>query len=491
MKPLHRITAATLVLVASLAQAQVSHQYRAQTRGLVVTAPEAATPAAPSPAPAPTEAQAPTTYLLQASTTSLSFGQVPVGQDALLQVLLDNVGLGTVSLQAPQTTGADFSSTSTCGASLAPGASCLTQVRFLPSAAGAVSGSLRFSSSAVGSPLLVTLAGTGVQAVGSLVAQSSSDFGPTDVGSAATRSFTFTNSGNLPATDVAAVLTGANLAFAANTCGTPGATATVAAGASCVVTVQWSPASPGALGAASLSVTSSAANSPSSMALSGTAQAVVQSDANWSGVTLLLGGGDTAGATSFADESPANTAVTRYGQTHANATMVRSGATSLYFDGAGDYLRADGAISLLTTASMPWTMEAWIYPVSHGHVFAANRKSDGANTMLVATTGATLNGPTVYDYPDFPLNQWSHMAVTYDGSTLRVFRDGAQVYSRTYAINNTLSNCVFGIGAEFDTANGGTPGNYFKGYLDEIRVTPGVARYTAGFTVVGAPFPRQ
>jgi hypothetical protein len=40
---------------------------------------------------------------------------------------------------------------------------------------------------------------------------------------------------------------------------------------------------------------------------------------------------------------------------------------------------------------------------------------------------------------------------------------------------------VLGIGAEFDTANGGTPGNWAPGFVDKFRITAGVVRYTGDF----------
>lgn len=45
-----------------------------------------------------------------------------------------------------------------------------------------------------------------------------------------------------------------------------------------------------------------------------------------------------------------------------------------------------------------------------------------------------------------------------------------------------MSGCVLAVGAEFDSANGGTPGNYFKGYVDDIKFTPNLVKYTSDFT---------
>jgi Carbohydrate binding module (family 6)/F5/8 type C domain/Abnormal spindle-like microcephaly-assoc'd, ASPM-SPD-2-Hydin len=100
--------------------------------------------------------------VLTASPATLSFGNQAVGSASAAQtVTVSNTGTATASLSSISA-GAAFAETSTCGASLAAGASCTASVTFTPTAGGAVSGDLSVASSAPGSPLTVALSGTGV-----------------------------------------------------------------------------------------------------------------------------------------------------------------------------------------------------------------------------------------------------------------------------------------------------------------------------------------
>jgi len=108
---------------------------------------------------------------------------------------------------------------------------------------------------------------------GALKANTSADFGSVSVGGSATRTFTFTNQGGLAATGVKASISGTGLSIVAPTsCGTAnGPGSTVASGNSCSITVQYSPTAAGPLSGAELVVTSSAANGPNKLSLTGSA----------------------------------------------------------------------------------------------------------------------------------------------------------------------------------------------------------------------------
>jgi len=89
-------------------------------------------------------------------------------------------------------------------------------------------------------------------------------------------------------------------------------------------------------------------------------------------------------------------------------------------------------------------------------------------------TTAVLVSATVSDY----LNEWTHIAFTRVGSTNRLFVNGALVDTATASDN--YSNTISVVG-------GGRYGSNsinvsFQGYIDDLRITKGVARYTAGFT---------
>ena len=70
-----------------------------------------------------------------------------------------------------------------------------------------------------------------------------------------------------------------------------------------------------------------------------------------------------------------------------------------------------------------------------------------------------------------------HIAVSRSGTSLKLFIDGVEKASATNSSNFSNATNVLGIGALRDT------GQYpLNGYIDDLRITKGVARYTANFT---------
>jgi hypothetical protein len=83
-------------------------------------------------------------------------------------------------------------------------------------------------------------------------------------------------------------------------------------------------------------------------------------------------------------------------------------------------------------------------------------------------------------------NTWYHFAACRSGSTLKLFVDGVEEYSGTDTTDYT-SSASFNAGDRQDL----DPfGQYpLDGYIDDLRITKGVARYTANFTPPTAAFP--
>jgi hypothetical protein len=99
---------------------------------------------------------------LTASTTSLSFGDVASGSTSAAQtVTINNPGSSAAAVSSIAVTG-EYSETNTCGSSIAAGGSCTVSVKFSPTSGGSQTGTLSVATSAPGSPLTVSLSGTGV-----------------------------------------------------------------------------------------------------------------------------------------------------------------------------------------------------------------------------------------------------------------------------------------------------------------------------------------
>ena len=105
-----------------------------------------------------------------ASPGSLAFGSEAVGSTtAARTVTVSNPGPGSATLGSIAVSG-PFARTSTCGGSLAAGASCTIDVTFTPTAGGAQSGTLAITNSTTSTPVAVALTGTGVTSTTNLAA---------------------------------------------------------------------------------------------------------------------------------------------------------------------------------------------------------------------------------------------------------------------------------------------------------------------------------
>ena len=213
------------------------------------------------------------TNLLPGSTpTNLVFGSIDMDTWSASQtVIMTNTGSTTLAISSITVGGVNasqFAFGNTCGASLAVGANCLIQGHFAPTGTGAMAAAVTITDSATNSPQMIALSGTGVTAAISLSSTSLS-YAPTTVGtSSGSQSVTMTNIGSSALTITSIAVTGADAGsfVFANNCGT-----SLAVGASCMIHGHFAPTATGVM-AASVTITTSAAGSPQSIALSGRGQ---------------------------------------------------------------------------------------------------------------------------------------------------------------------------------------------------------------------------
>jgi hypothetical protein len=202
---------------------------------------------------------------LTVAPASLSFGTVLVGANTSLSLQLTNSSSAPASIISIAATGDFAASIGSCppaGTTLAVGASCTAQITFAPTQSGTRTGTLSIANSASAQPLTVPLTGNGTQSH-LQITPSSLGFGSVAVGSSSRLSLTLTNVGTAP-------VAGMSLAIAGDyAITTPCNLATLAPLASCSATIAFTPSSAGTH-TASLTITSSDASSPDTVALTGT-----------------------------------------------------------------------------------------------------------------------------------------------------------------------------------------------------------------------------
>ncbi|WP_051367976.1 choice-of-anchor D domain-containing protein [Hamadaea tsunoensis] len=203
---------------------------------------------------------------LTAAPTSLTFAATPVNtnDEDWQTVVVTNTGTGPASVSSIGATG-DFTTSTTCPATIAAGANCIVTVTFHPTAAGTRTGTLSVVSSATNSPLTIGLTGTGTSTGSATLSANPAGltFPATNAGSAsAAQNVTVSNTGTAAATLSSIAASGDYTQT--NTCG-----GTIAAGASCTVSVVFRPTASGSRTGV-LTVPSTATNSPLNVTLTGT-----------------------------------------------------------------------------------------------------------------------------------------------------------------------------------------------------------------------------
>lgn len=211
--------------------------------------------------------------------TSIPFGSVTVGQTSSAQVVtLLNTGTSALTISSIAKTGASFTSTNTCGSSLAAGGTCAISSTFTPTTTGAASGTITITSNATNSPQTITLSGTGsstaVANFGWSGSASSLNFSTTVGTPSAAQTLTIVNNGTVSGNISAVTVSGSNPSdfVTGGSCGTG---VILAAGASCTVTVAFDPSAAGSR-SASLQVSTNASN-PAAISLTGTATGATSS----------------------------------------------------------------------------------------------------------------------------------------------------------------------------------------------------------------------
>lgn len=226
-------------------------------------------------------------------------------------------------------------------------------------------------------------------------------------------------------------------------------------------------------------------------------------DPHFASVSLLLHMEGADASTTFTDSSSNAHTVTAAGDAQLDTSVSPPYSTSAgLFDGTGDYLSVPDHASL-DFGTGDFTIEGWFRAANFTavpflwHKFGAGSGASNGwfievdATHIYAGKGVnTLNT----DFGSFSIsistNTWYHLAITRTGNNLQAFLGGNSVGTFTpggggIATNvDNASPCILGGGGGsfFTTAN-------LNGRMKDWRVTKGVRRYTANFSVPSLPYP--
>ncbi len=158
--------------------------------------------------------------------------------------------------------------------------------------------------------------------------------------------------------------------------------------------------------------------------------------------------------------------------TIGGASWTSSGkhGNALVFDGVSTLVTINNSASLQLGAAM--TLEAWVNPGTMNNMWQDVIYKGNDNYYLegvsangsVPAVGGTFASMSLYGTSALPVNTWTHLAATYDGTTLRLYVNGVQVASRaqTGAIATSTNPLQIGGDNIYD--------QFYQGSIDEVRV---------------------
>jgi hypothetical protein len=208
---------------------------------------------------------------------------------------------------------------------------------------------------------------------------------------------------------------------------------------------------------------------------------------------LLLHGDGTNGSTTFTDSSPNPKTITPYGNVQISTAQSKFSGSSMYFDGNEDYLSVPDSDDF-NFGGGDFTIDLWVNALAVGQsnnsllLTKLDNATQATPFCITLMSGSYIlrlymakssqwdlvNGATIGTLQQ---GVWSHVAVCRKNSAVYCFIDGS-LSSTSYVGPDSVLNCTYPI----LIGSGNYSGCHFNGYIDELRISKGIARWTTNFT---------
>ncbi len=212
-------------------------------------------------------------------------------------------------------------------------------------------------------------------------------------------------------------------------------------------------------------------------------------DDNYTVCLLHMDGADAS--TDFADES--GKAWTAAGDAQIDTAQYKFGGASGLFDGVGDRISTPNSTDL-DFGTGDFTFDFWIRrngASAYPYIYSSSQHA-GGNGFIITLGNSDNKVRVVYNNTEKILTAttiadltWTHVAVVRYGNTVKVYINGTADANTDDCTGDT-------IGSEGTGAVIGRPGpldsNYWIGWIDEFRISSGIARWTADFTPRNIPY---
>ncbi len=182
------------------------------------------------------------------------------------------------------------------------------------------------------------------------------------------------------------------------------------------------------------------------------------------------------------------------GNVKITSSISKFGNGSGFFDGVGDSLTVPSTSNTAFNPTGGFTVEGWVYFTSNPDFQFIVSSAQGVGSFesywFVGTSSGGNwrvsygNASAVDTGVAIVFNTWTHFALSCTSTNARLFVNGTQIGTATVTQQNANMNLIIG-------AYAGGSLYYFNGYLDELRFTKGIARYTGSFVTQSVEFPNQ
>ena len=201
---------------------------------------------------------------------------------------------------------------------------------------------------------------------------------------------------------------------------------------------------------------------------------------------LLLHCDGADASITFIDSATGKT-VTAIGNAQIDTAQYKFGGASALFDGTGDGLTTPNHADF-DFGSGDFTIDYWFRAATLGSTMIFTSKgvwppsppfvifSDSAYYYFKSSDGSSWETMAFILSGNISINNWYHIAVVRYGNLWNLYLNGVSKSSITSSLTLMTNTDTFAVG------NSSNQAHALNGWIDEFRVSKGIARWTANFT---------
>lgn len=223
------------------------------------------------------------------------------------------------------------------------------------------------------------------------------------------------------------------------------------------------------------------------------------SDTYWGNVAVLYRFDGTDRSNDYEELTSNSYSLSIVGTVACDDEIRKFGHAAVYFPGNGGRLALRQTSASFSLGISDFTIETWVRPevsISGGSTLISKRDNNAVvgSFFLDIDSNKHIRFKSSFSGSAWDVSMsssilvasatYQHVAVTRSNHVFRVFLDGINISELTATGTIMTNSAKVYIGGDSNI-------NYYKGYMDSLRMTTDVARYTSDFTPPTDMFPAQ